>query len=125
MCLLSLEHKMAIALYKRKSVFILYVCFQYVCKSMVGVDDPMQWFSKKRQWPISYLSQESKLNVYFMSKCPEKWKYAKKVITPECIMDILDDQSSWHGCFTITQSLKDSHVRVAFQGAYFVYRIIA
>ena len=85
---------------------------------MVDVKDPMQWLSKKRQWPITYLSQESKLNVYFMSKCPEKWKYGKKSITPERIMDILDDHSSWHRCFTITQSLEDSHVRVDFQGVY-------
>ena len=90
---------------------------------MVGMDDPMQWFSKERQWPITYLSQESKLNVYFMSKCPEKWKYSNKEITPECIMRILDDRSSWHGCFTTTQNPEDSHVRVAFQGAYYVQMV--
>ena len=85
---------------------------------MVGVDNPMLWFSKKRQWPITYLSQESKLNVFFMSECPDEWKYSGEAITPKCIMNILDDHSSWHGCFTSTQSPVDSHVRVAFKGVY-------
>ena len=79
------------------------------------------WFPIDRKWPIEDLSEDKKLNVYFMNKCPSEWKYRKHKISRHVIMKML--QESWSGCFLPKNSKKYPHariqIRVQFQGNLF------
>ena len=73
------------------------------------------WFPMDRKWPIEDLSEDIKLKVYFMNKCPSEWKYNREKISHEVIMTML--QESWSGCFVLVKKLKrNPQIRVEFQG---------
>ena len=75
------------------------------------------WFPQDRKWPIDDLSEDIRLKVYFMNKCPSEWKYCKKKISREVIMRML--QESWRDCFVPKNAKNKSQIRVQFQGNSF------
>ena len=71
------------------------------------------WFPDQRKWSKEDLSEGRPLKVHIMNVCPKKWRYNGEKITPEVIMQFLND--TWKGCFT-TGCRDESHIRVAFPG---------
>ena len=79
--------------------------------------DVVEWFPNDRKWSIGDLNIKKgiKLKVFFMNECPMTWKYNRKKILSDVIMNFLEE--SWKNCFRIVRRMnRNPHIRVQYQG---------